>query len=236
MTVESSGGNYDLGRLVLDYIKAFLWPVVALAVIGIYQDDVRKILTEREVDIFGLRIGEKVEQIESQAMAEIEDIRLLLEAQKQAAGGSAPDTRLSEDIDIKLSSLERNLSREIGQIQQVQTAQQALPAPAGAPQPALLPGSDRAERAAAAERRGFEALIERDVGAAIAAFDEARGIWPDYHNVAEVGRALRNRQDSLADPAGDAWPQLYRDILTRYSWGLTEDIRRAIRGQAAQAY
>src|SRR3546814_4693461 len=83
MTVESSGGNYDLGRLVLDYIKAFLWPVVALAVVGIYQDDVRKILSEREVDIFGLRIGEKVEQIESQAMAEIEDIRLLLEAQKQ---------------------------------------------------------------------------------------------------------------------------------------------------------
>src|SRR3546814_11759825 len=98
MTVESSGGNYDLGRLVLDYIKAFLWPVVALAVIAIYQDDVRKILTEREVDIFGLRIGEKVEQIESQAMAEIEDIRLLLEAQKQAAGGRAPDPRLSAAI------------------------------------------------------------------------------------------------------------------------------------------
>ncbi|HEY9548958.1 MAG TPA: hypothetical protein VIR45_05605, partial [Kiloniellaceae bacterium] len=79
-------------------------------------------------------------------------------------------------------------------------------------------------------------LIERDVGAAIAAFDEARGLWPDYHNVAEIGHALRNRQDRLADPAGDAWPQLYRDILTRYSWGLPEDIRRAIRGQAAQAY
>src|SRR3546814_16693660 len=110
MTVESSGGNYDLGRLVLDYIKAFLWPVVALAVVGIYQDDVRKILSEREVDIFGLRIGEKVEQIESQAMAAIEDIRLLLEAQQKAAGGSVTGTRLSEDTAVTLSPQERTPS------------------------------------------------------------------------------------------------------------------------------
>src|SRR3546814_11579894 len=93
MTVESSGGNYDLGRLVLDYIKPFLWPVVALAVIGIYQDDVRTILSEREVDIFGLRLGEKVEQIQSRALAEIEDIRLLLEAPNPAAGGRLPHAR-----------------------------------------------------------------------------------------------------------------------------------------------
>src|SRR3546814_16333336 len=139
MTVESSGGNYDLGRLVLDYIKAFLWPVVALAVIGIYQDDVRKILSEREVDIFGLRIGEKVEQIESQAMAEIEDIRLLLEAQKQAAGGSVPATRLSEDIDVKLSSLERNPTRESGQTHQAKAKTQAMPAQASPPQAPLPP-------------------------------------------------------------------------------------------------
>jgi len=232
---DSSGGDYALGRLVLDYIKAFLWPVVAVIIVLIYQDDVRKILAEREVDIFGLRIGEKVEQIETQAMAEIEDIRLLLEAQKQAAGTStAPDPQLSADIDTKLSSLERNLSREIGQVQDAQqTVQAAPPAQRTATVDAA---SSRASLAAAAERRGFEALVRHDVAAAIAAFDEARSIWPEYHNVAEVGRALRNRQDRLADPASEAWPQLYREILTRYSWGLPDDIRSAIRAEAAQAY
>ena len=231
---ESSGGNYALGRLVLDYIKAFLWPVVAVVIVLIYQDDVRKILAEREVDIFGLRIGEKVEQIETQAMAEIEDIRLLLEAQKQAAGSTAPDPQLSADIDTKLSSLERNLSREIGQVQDAQqTVQAAPPAQRTATVDAA---SSRASLAAAAERRGFEALVRHDVAAAIAAFDEARGIWPEFHNVAEVGRALRNRQDRLADPASEAWTQLYREILTRYSWGLPDDIRGAIRAEAAQAY
>jgi len=229
---DDSGKGYALGRLVLDYIKAFMWPAVALVVVLIYQDDVRQILSERQVDIFGLRIGERVEQIESQTMAEIEDIRLLLDAQRQAAGsaeGAAPTPELSADIDTKLSSLERNLSREIAQ---VQTAQQE-------PQTTLR-DDPRAVRfgiaAGVAERAGFEALIARDVDAAIAAFDEARAIWPEYHNVAEIGRALRNRRDHLADPQSPAWTELYRDILTRYSWGLPADLRDAIRSKVAAAY
>jgi hypothetical protein len=231
---DSSGGDYALGRLVLDYIKAFLWPVAAVIIVLIYQDDVRKILAEREVDIFGLRIGEKVEQIETQAMAEIEDIRVLLEAQKQAAETAAPDPQLTADIDTKLSSLERNLSREISQVQSTQqTVQAAPPAQRTA---TLDAASSRTARAQAAERRGFEALIARDFATALGAFDEARSIWPEYHNVAELGRALRNRQDQLRDPdASAAWQQLYREILTRYSWGLPEDLRSAIRAEATKA-
>jgi len=223
---SDSGSDYALGHLVLDYIKAFLWPVVAVIVVLIYQDDVRKILSEREVDIFGLRIGEKVEQIESQAMAEIEDIRLLLEAQ-QAGADTEASPELSADIDTKLSSLERNLSREIAQVQVEQQALQA--APPSERQAAAEAGGSRAKSAAAAERRGFEALVRHDVTQAIAAFDEARSIWPEYHNVAEIGRALRKQQDRLTDPQSPAWQQLYREILTRYSWGLPDDLRDAIR-------
>jgi len=162
-------------------------------------------------------------------MAEIEDIRLLLRAADEAAPEAAPAPALSEDIEAKLSSLERNLSREIAQ---VQTAQQE-------PQTTLR-DDPRAVRfgiaAGVAERAGFEALIARDVDAAIAAFDEARAIWPEYHNVAEIGRALRNRRDRLADPQSPAWTELYRDILTRYSWGLPADLRDAIRSKVAAAY
>ena len=242
---DGSGKDYALGRLVLDYIKAFLWPVVAIIVVLIYQDDVRQILSEREVDIFGLRIGEKVEQIESQAMAEIEDLRLLLEAQQAqmesgvdtgvgagADDGAAPQLR--EDIATKLDSLESNLSREIAQVQVEQQALQAAP-PAQRQAAAEAEGS-RATRAAAAERAGFEALIDRDIEAAIAAFEVARDIWPDYHNVSEIGRALNRLEDRLADPDSEAWPRLYREIITRYSWGLPEDIRAEIRKGAANAY
>ncbi|MEQ8354627.1 MAG: hypothetical protein RH942_03745 [Kiloniellaceae bacterium] len=232
--MADSDRSYALGQLVLDYIKAFMWPMVAIVVVVIYQDDVRKILSEREVDIFGLRIGEKVEQIESQAMAEIEDIRLLLDAQKQAenAGETAP--QLSDDIDTKLASLERNLSREIAQVQDVQQSVQT--APPSERTAAVDAASSRAARAATAERRGFEALIDRNVDEAIAAFAEARRIWPEYHNVAEIGRTLSKRKDELADRSSAAWPQLYRDTLARYSWGLPGDLRDAIRREAAQAY
>jgi hypothetical protein len=221
--------GYALGRLVLDYIKAFLWPAVAVIVVAIYQDDVRKILAEREVDIFGLRIGERVEQIESQALAEIEDIRLLLRAADEAAPEAAPAPALSEDIQAKLSSLERNLSREIAQ---VQTAQQE-------PQTTLRDDPRAVQfgtAAGVAERAGFQALLERDLDAAIANFDEARLLWPEYHNVAEIAQLLRSRRDRLGDPRSDAWPQLYREILTSYSWGLPADLRDAIRAKAAAAY
>lgn len=233
---DDGSKDYVLGRLILDYIKAFMWPLVAIIVVFIYQDDVRQILSEREVDIFGLRIGERVEQIESQAMAEIEDIRVLLEAQQTGESGNdgAAATQLSEDIDAKLRSLETNLSREIAQ---VQSEQQALrSAPAAERQTTVEAEGSRARDAAAAERRGFEALIDRDVAAAIAAFDAARGIWPEYHNVAEIGRTLRRQQEALADPGSAAWPRLYREILTRYSWGLPEDLRTEIRAGAAAAY
>jgi len=232
---DDSGSSYVLGRLILDYIKAFMWPLVAIVVVVIYQDDVRQILAERQVDIFGLRIGDRVEQIESQAMAEIEDLRQLLDAQQAAADtgadSAAPSTQLTQDIETKLSSLERNISREVAQVQDTrQMVEAASPTQRTAAVEAV---SSRTQQAAAAERRGFEALLERDLTAAIAAFDEARRIWPDYHNVAELGRVLRSR---LADRADPDWPLLYREILTRYSWGMPEDLRSALRSEVAQAY
>ena len=233
-STTESANDYVLGRLVLDYFRAFLWPLVVAVVVLVYQEDVRQILSEREVDIFGLKIGDKVEQIESQALAEIADIRALVDAQ-QASTGNGANPEIAQDIETKLETLERNLSREIAQVQSAQQAQR-IPPP-GKTAPASAPvRSDRASLAAAAERRGFEALIEHDVTAAIAAFDEARKIWPDYHNVAEIGRALRKWEKRLSDPGNPAWAQFHREILTRYSWGLPADLRDAIRQAAAKAY
>ena len=82
----------------------------------------------------------------------------------------------------------------------------------------------------------FDKSTVSDIERAIQAFDEARSIWPEYHNVAEIGRALRKREDKLRDPNGPGWQQLYREIITRYSWGLPEDLRKAIRQGATQAY
>lgn len=233
-TTKDPTKDYVLGRLVLDYIRAFMWPVVAIVVVLVYQNDVRTLIFEREIDVFGVRIGAKVEQIESQTQAEIADIRLLLEAQQaSSSNGSSPE--IAEDIETKLATLERNITREVAAIQSVEETRRTAPPTA---QRALAPPAEdsRATLAAAAERRGFEALIDHDIVAAIEAFDEARRIWPEYHNVAEIGNALRKREDRLRDPESAAWQLLYREIITRYSWGLPEDLRKAIRLGATQAY
>lgn len=231
---RKSAEGYVLGRLVLDYIRAFMWPLVALVVVLVYQNDVRTLVFEREIDVFGVRIGAKVEQIESQALAEIADVRVLLEAQ-QSSGDNAGNPEITRDIEAKLETLERNLSREIAEVQSVQQTRRPSPAPERTvPPPAAA--ANATTLAAAAERKGFEALVAHDVAAAIAAFDEARRILPTYRNVAEIGNALRRWEDRLKDPESPMWAQLYREILTRYSWGLPEDLRTVIRRGAKKAY
>jgi len=220
--------DYPLGHLILEYLRVFIWPLVILLVVVVYQEDVRKILSEREVDIFGLRIG-KVVDIEQRARAEIADIRQLLESQR-ARGGVRSDG-ISQDIETKLNSLEQNLSREIEQIRR-------SPAPAARvkPERASSSGGTRAVRAAAAEQRGFEALLERDLTTAIQAFEEAKAVWPDYHNVAELLALLEERRTNLASGGDKGWRKLYRIILTRYSWGLPEDLRPRLRAEVTAAY
>ena len=230
---DEASTNYSLGRLVLDYIRVFLWPVVVLVIVVVFQDDVRKIVSEREVEILGVRIGDKVEEIESRALAEISEIRSLVAEQqsRDAAGSSA----ISQDINTKLERLELNLSRDIEQVRSVEQAA-GVPSRGEARAPASDTSASRSDRAEAAERRGFEALVARDVEGALEAFNEARIIWPDFHNVSEIEQLLLKWQDRLSDPGSSAWPQVYREILTRYSWGMPSDLRASILSGAAQAY
>ena len=230
---DEASGSYSLGRLVLDYIRVFMWPLVALVVVVVYQDDVRKIVSEREVEILGVRIGDKVEEIESRALAEISEIRsLLAEQQRSNADGNAA---ISQDINTKLERLELNLSRDIEEVRSAEQAGRALSLE-DTRQRATNASAGRADRVEAAERRGFEALIDRNVDRALEAFTEARIIWPEYHNVSEIEQLLLRWQDRLSDPGSPAWSQLYREILTRYSWGMPKDLRQPILSGAAQAY
>jgi hypothetical protein len=86
------------------------------------------------------------------------------------------------------------------------------------------------------ERRGFAALLARDVGAALQAFDQAYNAWPDYHNVAELRNLLNDRKSDLSDPQSPAWQEVYRITLADFSWGLPSDLRAQFRDLAAKSY
>ena len=269
---DDKGRGYELGRLVLDYIRTFMWPAVLLLVAVFYWDDLMSVVRERQVNVFGIEIGpavERLQQVEATAQQELKDVAALVDALKASyqedlqaaleqirAEGGTPETLpgpdrsavVAHDIDAKLASLQQNLGREVQQIQQAVTQAPATPAPGASAPPAAQPATPsaakpvkqttetRAEPVVALERQGFEAILERDIDAALDAFTEARRLWPDYHNVAEIQRYLAQLQKSRPSLEPSDWVNINRTILTEYSWGMPPDIRAELRASTAAAY
>ena len=233
--MASQGGDrYALGHLILEYLRTFMWPAIALAIVILFQDDVRKILENREVEVAGvLRIGPQIEQLEEQAREEIADIRALLQAQQAAEGETQTEAseQVTADIESKLANLSSQLSRGVERIQQTAPAasQVAAPAPAAAQQ-------SRVEKVSAMERRGFQALLDRDVNAALSAFGDAFAAWPDYHNVSEIQKLLNKWKAELSNPQSKKWKEVYRVVVADLSWGMPSDLRPEFRALATDSY
>jgi hypothetical protein len=79
------------------------------------------------------------------------------------------------------------------------------------------------------EQAGFEAILDRRLDDAIAAFERAREVWPDYHNVAEIAAYLARTKATEAPLDAADWAAVDRAILTRYSWGMPAHLRDAFR-------
>ena len=230
MASETSD-RYALGRLVLEYLRAFTWPAILFAVVLLYRDDVREILRNREFEVAGVfKIGQQVERLEAEAAEEIADVRALLQQLEERP--DLPRETVAADIDSKLTRLTSNLSREVEQIQRIAPA--AVPDRVGGSPVRQIRETPPAESLSALEREGFEALIARQAAEALAAFERAEALAPDHHNVAAIRALLAEHEAALSDPeAQAAWSKLYRVILTRYSWGMPSDLRPRFRELAA---
>lgn len=248
---QEKTGRYALGWLVLDYLKAFTWPALALFVVMFGWNDLMTLLRDREVNLFGVTLGQRVEGVQQRAEGELQDIAFLvgelenrLAAVENGDESSAPpadtapgspvdaapptpeDAReLTRQIETKIGSLRENLAREVEQVQMTApVAQQNLP-PAATTTP-----NNREQRVAALERTGFDSLLANDFDTALDAFTRARKIWPDYHNVGEIQRILAQRRDDPPVSRAD-WLRLYEMILIKYSWGMPDDVRAAMRAE-----
>lgn len=242
---RAPGDRYALGWLILDYLKAFTWPALALFIVIFGWSDLMALLRDREVNVFGVTLGQRVEGVQQRAEGELQDIAFLvgeLESRLAAVenGGDAEEVtpgapasgveptpeearELTRQIETKIGSLRQNLAREVEQAQMTTPpVQQAMPQ---MPRPEPV---GREAKLAGLERKGFEALLERDFEAALAAFTEARKTWPDYHNVTEIQRLLAGMRSDPPETDAD-WRQVYEPILIKYSWGMPDDIRAAMR-------
>ncbi|MGS2718852.1 hypothetical protein ACVBE9_11805 [Eionea flava] len=192
----------ELAKLLLDYIKTLIWPVILLVIIFSYEKEVVGLFENREIDAFGLKIG-----------ARIEDFSNNYENEIRALKAAIAKTENNDALIKKVEAIEKNASRELAQVQQSSTNIK------------LIENRSVSKLAAStAERAGFQAILDRNIDVAISQFQSARKIWPEYHNVAELEKVLSNNKQNLTNE--NAWIDLEQLILQKYSWGMPEDIRR----------
>ena len=88
--------------------------------------------------------------------------------------------------------------------------------------------------AAAAEQKGFQALLNRDMPTAISAFNEAYQASPTFHSVDEIRRLLDTPAYAKLTPSNAAgWQQLYVKIVKNYSWHAPKDSIAEMRKRAS---
>ena len=123
-------------------------------------------------------------------------------------------------------------------LDQLQSGKLEIPASfnVSQPAPAATPssGSTR-EQAGDLELKGFTFLLEKDVDAALQAFTAAEKSWPTYHSVAEIRKLLADSRNTLIaapkDGKSEAWSNLYRTLLTKYSWGMPDEVKKKLSEQ-----
>lgn len=76
------------------------------------------------------------------------------------------------------------------------------------------------------ERKGFEALLNKDVHMAIAAFKNADKAISNLHNAHEIWQYLIENKDTLATGKREEWDKLYKTLLKEYSWGMPLDVKK----------
>jgi len=240
---DDGGSKYELGRLILDYLRAFMWPGVVVIFGLLYWQDVLGLIEEREVNIFGLEVGPAVNELQATTQQELLDVQALVEELKasyrhdleiisaQAGTEELIDEAVeraeeaAEGVETKLESLRENFDQETLAI--VQNSTNAIRT-----EPEATTGATtRGEKAAAFERQGFTAILARRLDDAVAAFENAYEVWPEYHNVEEIARYLTDISESPKAEEGVKWEAIERRTLTEFSWGMPDDLRQEFRSR-----
>lgn len=221
---DSGPSAHPTARLVLDYLRVLLWPALIVWAFLVFKGDMLEILKTREVEVAGaFKIGKHIEDLNRKTQAELKDLRRLV-AELQAAPQDPDRVReVSDAVAASLEALERDFSREVAQLQ----LETAVPGVGASSDLAAL-SADPREQARELERLGFDQLLRRDLQGARKSFGGAVRAWPEYHNAAEIERLLRADRQGLAAGSDTAWRELYRTILTRYSWGMPASAREAM--------
>jgi hypothetical protein len=85
--------------------------------------------------------------------------------------------------------------------------------------------------AAVLEGEGFTAIINKDVEAAITAFESLEAAFPKYHSAFEIGNYLKTNRTKLADKNSTEWKAVIKFIVENYSIGMSDDTKNQMKAQ-----
>lgn len=88
-----------------------------------------------------------------------------------------------------------------------------------------LLGVDKTPNAKDLEKRGFESLLDKDIEESIVLFRQAEDSYNGYHNCYEISNYLIRNKGELKNMDSPLWNELYKKIVTDWSWGLSKDIK-----------
>jgi len=204
--------------LVLEYLKVFVWPVLLLVGVLMFKPQIVDILNTRELSIGSLTVGKKIEGIADSMQQQLAVQKRYIEQIEANADNPALVRENARWLLGVIPTVQKNVGQDIlaikNEIQAGGTT--AARGVVSAPQESLKTARDW-------ELKGFEALLAKDVDAAISAFSQAEALSPSYHNVAEIHRLLADKREVLKAKNAD-WKSVYKPIAGRYSWGMPAEM------------
>jgi len=230
--VESNSPTHP-AMLVLEYIKVFVWPLLLLVGVLMFRPQIVEIMNTREVTIGSVTIGKRIEGIGESMQQQLAVQKRYIELIEANADNPAVVRENARWLLGVIPTVQKNVGQDVAAIQNEIQTSAAAPAKGVMPAPQAAPQSARDW-----EVKGFEALLAKDVDAAIGAFSQAEALSPTYHNVAEIHRLLVDKREALKakdtdrKSAKDAdWKSVYKPIVGRYSWGVPAEILNRLKDE-----
>lgn len=211
--MESNSPSHP-AMLVLEYLKVFIWPVLLLIGVFTFKPQIEEILQTREISVGSLTVGKKIDGIEDSVQQQLAVQKHYIEQIDANANNPALVRENARWLLGVIPSVQKNVGQDILALKNEIQADKTAPTKG-----VSSTAHESLKTAQDWELKGFEALMAKDVDAAISALAQAEALSPSYHNVAEIHRLLVDKRDALKARDAD-WKAVYKSITGRYSWGM----------------
>ncbi|GAB5417228.1 MAG: hypothetical protein Crog4KO_20940 [Crocinitomicaceae bacterium] len=85
------------------------------------------------------------------------------------------------------------------------------------------------------EKKGFDALLRKDVDAALEAFIRSENSYNSFHQVYEIAQYLRANKEQLSQGSDRAWQAAYARIVNDFNWKMPSEAKQNLKRELEQS-